>query len=80
MSPLLTLRQRRTDPGEFGRVLSVSMSLNAAGLPIGSAVAGLLIVHSLSVTLIATALIAASAAAAVAMIPGDEQPYPTAAR
>ena len=75
---LLTLRQRRTDPSEFGRVLSVSMSLNVAGLPIGSAVAGLLIVHSLSVTFIAAALVAASAAVAVAMIPADKQSDPVA--
>jgi hypothetical protein len=37
---LLTLRQRRTDPAELGRVLSVSMSLNFAGFPIGTALAG----------------------------------------
>ena len=39
---LLTLRQRRTDPAELGRVLSVSMSLNLAGIPLGSALAGML--------------------------------------
>ena len=77
---LLTLRQRRTDPDEFGRVLSVSMSLNVAGLPIGSAVAGMLIIHSLPATFAAAALVAASAAAAVAMIPADERSDPVASR
>jgi hypothetical protein len=70
---LLTLRQRRTDPAEFGRVLSVSMSLNVAGLPVGSAVAGLLIVRSLPATFAAAALVAALAAAAAALIPADDR-------
>ena len=37
---LLTLRQRRAGPAVLGRVLAVSMSLNLAGLPIGSALGG----------------------------------------
>lgn len=37
---LLTLRQSRTDPQQLGRVMSISMSLNLAGFPLGSAVAG----------------------------------------
>jgi predicted MFS family arabinose efflux permease len=44
---LLTLRQRSTDPAQLGRVLAVSISLNMAGLPLGSALAGTLIPHSL---------------------------------
>ena len=47
----LTLRQRRTDPAELGRVLSVSMSLNMSGGPLGSALAGVLVTWSLSTTL-----------------------------
>jgi MFS family permease len=39
---LLTLRQRRTEPGLLGRVLAVSMSVNMAGLPIGTALGGTL--------------------------------------
>jgi hypothetical protein len=69
---LLTLRQRRTDPAEFGRVLSVSMSLNVAGLPLGSAVAGLLIVRSVPATFAVAALVAGLAAAA-ALIPADDR-------
>jgi predicted MFS family arabinose efflux permease len=44
---LFTLRQRRTDPAWFGRAFAVSMSLNYAGSPIGSAFAGPLVAWSL---------------------------------
>jgi MFS family permease len=71
---VLTLRQRRTDPAELGRVLSVSMSLNMAGGPIGSALAGLLITWSLPATFVVAALSSVLAAGAVALIPaGDDQ-------
>jgi MFS family permease len=66
---VLTLRQRRTDPAELGRVLSVSMSLNMAGGPLGSALAGVLVTWSLPATFVVAALASASAAAAVALIP-----------
>jgi MFS family permease len=39
---LFTVRQRRTDPAWMGRAFAVSMSLNFAGFPIGSALGGLL--------------------------------------
>ena len=39
---VLTLRQRRTDPTWLGRAIAVSMSLNMSGLPIGSALGGML--------------------------------------
>jgi predicted MFS family arabinose efflux permease len=45
---LFTLRQRRTDPAWFGRAFAVSMSVNAVGIPIGSAFAGPQIGWSLS--------------------------------
>jgi hypothetical protein len=69
----LTLRQRRTDPVELGRVLSVSMSLNISGGPLGSALAGALVTWSLSATLAVAALTSVLAAVAVAMIPGDQR-------
>jgi hypothetical protein len=69
---VLTLRQRRTDPAELGRVLSVSMSLNMAGGPIGSALAGALVIWSLPATFAVAALASALAAGAVALIPGDD--------
>ncbi len=48
---MFTLRQRRTDPAWFGRAFAVSMSLNSAGNPIGSALAGPLIAASLNLAL-----------------------------
>jgi hypothetical protein len=68
---VLTLRQRRTDPAELGRVLSVSMSLNMSGGPVGSALAGVLVTWSLPATFAVAALASALAAAAVALIPGS---------
>ena len=65
----LTLRQRRTDPAELGRVLAVSMSLNVAGGPAGSALAGVLVTWSLTGTFGVAALAAVLAAAAVGLIP-----------
>ena len=70
---LLTLRQRRTDPTQLGRVLSVSISLNIAGFPIGSALAGILIPWSLTATVALAGLASALAGAAViALIPTKE--------
>lgn len=68
---VLTLRQRRTEPAELGRVLSVSMSLNLAGGPLGSALGGLLVVWSLSGTFAVAALAATLGAWAVSLIPGE---------
>lgn len=59
---LFTLRQRRTDPAWFGRAFAVSMSVNFIGSPIGSALAGTLIGHSLDVALWAAVGITALAA------------------
>jgi len=39
---LFTVRQRRTHPDWTGRAFAVSMSFNALGVPLGSAIAGLL--------------------------------------
>jgi len=69
----LTLRQRRTDPAELGRVLSVSMSLNMAGGPLGSALAGALVTWSLSGTFVGAALASVLAAAAGALIPSCDR-------
>jgi hypothetical protein len=56
---LLALRQRRTDPRWFGRILAVAMSLNFAGMPVGSALAGPLIERSIPLALLTAAVIAA---------------------
>ena len=69
---VLTLRQRRTDPTELGRVLSVSMGLNMSGGPLGSALAGALVTWSLQGTLVAAALACVLAAMAVALIPARD--------
>ncbi|HEX8995887.1 MAG TPA: MFS transporter [Ktedonobacterales bacterium] len=54
---LFALRQRRTDPAWFGRVIAVSMSLNFAGMPIGSALAGPIVDRSVPLALAFGALL-----------------------
>lgn len=68
---VLTLRQRRTDPARLGRVLAVSMSLNMCGLPIGSAIGGILVTHSTTLALAAAALASVISAAVIALVPRD---------
>jgi predicted MFS family arabinose efflux permease len=48
---LFTIRQRRTDPAWTGRAFAVSMSLNFAGYPVGSLIAGALGVEGLTIAL-----------------------------
>lgn len=55
---LFALRQRRTDPRWFGRVFAVSMSLNFAGVPVGSALAGLVLERSLPLALLLGVVVA----------------------
>ncbi|SDR13588.1 Predicted arabinose efflux permease, MFS family [Rhizobiales bacterium GAS191] len=70
---LLTLRQRRTEPHRLGRVLSISISLNISGFPLGSALAGLLAAHSLSLAFAAAAFASLLAAlASHALIPKQD--------
>ena len=61
---LFALRQRRTDPAWFGRAFAVSMSLNFAGVPIGSAISGPLLEHSIALPLLLGAAISVVAVAA----------------
>lgn len=66
---VLTLRQRRTDPALLGRVTAVSMSINLCGLPIGSALGGMLVTQSVTLALSAAAVASLlSAMAARAML------------
>ena len=68
----LTLRQRRTDPAQFGRVFAISVSLNVVGGPVGSALAGPLIAWSLPGTLwIAAAVTAGGALLPLLVIPAE---------
>lgn len=72
---VLSLRQRRTDPAWLGRVLAVSMSFNMSGLPVGSAIGGILIMRSATLTFAVAALASALAAlVAWVLVPvaGDE--------
>ena len=54
---LFTLRQRRTHVTWIGRAFAVSMALNFAGQPFGSALAGPVINHSLTIALLAAVAI-----------------------
>jgi MFS family permease len=77
---LFGLRQRRTDPSWYGRAFAVSMSLNFAGVPIGSAIAGPLVARSITTSMLVAALCAAvSAGLCLALIPRDEAAAPVVA-
>ena len=67
---IFALRQRRTDPAWFGRAFAVSMSLNIAGQPVGSALFGPLLEHSIALPfLLAAAITAVAVVAALVIIP-----------
>lgn len=72
---LLTLRQRRTDPGWLGRVLSISISLNVAGMPVGSAVGGYLVTRSPALAFTVAGVAALGGAlAAWGLVPAESVP------
>jgi MFS family permease len=52
---MFSMRQRRTDPAWYGRAFAVSMGLNWAGQPIGSAISGPLIHIGLATTFVVSA-------------------------
>jgi MFS family permease len=67
---IFALRQRRTEPAWFGRAFAVSMSLNFAGAPIGSALSGPLLEQSIALPLLLGAAISAVAVVvALVLIP-----------
>jgi MFS family permease len=71
---VLSLRQRRTDPDWLGRVLAVSMSFNLSGLPLGSAIGGMVVMHSPSLAFAIAALASILAAlAAYVLIPAADE-------
>lgn len=70
---MFTLRQRRTDPAWYGRAFAVSMSLNYAGAPVGSALAGPLIGWSLTGALwLIVGLVAVTSILPLALVPKHE--------
>src|SRR2546422_250266 len=70
---LFTLCQRRTDPAWTGRAFAVSMSFNYLGIPVGSALAGIIAARSIewAVAFGAVACLVAGVVA-VALIPSSE--------
>jgi len=52
---MFSLRQRATDPLWFGRAFAVSMNVNFAGYPIGAAIAGALLTHSIALAFLVAA-------------------------
>lgn len=70
---LFTLRQRRTDPAWLGRAFAVSMALNFAGFPIGSAIGGAVVPFSIAAALAAAVLFAIlGAVLSMVAIPAQE--------
>jgi MFS family permease len=71
---VLSLRQRRTDPDRLGRVLAVSMSFNMSGLPVGSAIGGIVVAQSpaLAFGLAAGAAVLAAVAAYFLVPPSED--------
>lgn len=70
---IFALRQRRTDPAWFGRAFAVSLSMNFAGQPIGSALSGPLLERSIALPLLLGAAVSAVAVvAALVLIPAQE--------
>ena len=69
---LFTVRQRRTDPAWMGRAFAVSMALNFAGFPVGSALGGVVVPLSLELA-IGIAIVAQLVAAVLAQrIPRED--------
>jgi MFS family permease len=62
---MFSMRQRRTDPAWYGRAFAVSMGLNWAGQPIGSALSGPLIHIGLRVAFLVAGALALLAAGLV---------------
>jgi MFS family permease len=69
---MFTVRQRRTDPAWMGRAFAVSMNLNFAGFPVGSAIGGFLAAQSIGLAIgVAVAFSLAGAILAALLVPAD---------
>lgn len=72
---LFTIRQRRTDPAWLGRAFAVSMALNFAGFPIGSAIAGAVVPVSIELAFaLAVTATVVGAALGYLTIPARDEP------
>ncbi len=70
---LFTVRQRRTDPAWLGRAFAVSMAMNFAGFPVGSAIGGALSGVSPVAALTSSAALGAVAALlALVVVPAED--------
>ena len=71
---MFSMRQRQTHEAWFGRAFAVSMNLNYAGLPVGSAISGQLVQRSLVLAFIVGAgLTLFSAWLTLALIPAEHR-------
>jgi MFS family permease len=68
---MFSVRQRVTDPEWFGRAFAISMSLNAVGIPLGAAVIGAVIGHSIVFAFVLAGVCTLSAGAWSAIFPFD---------
>lgn len=59
---LLSLRQRRTEPAWLGRIMTVSISVNLIGFPVGTALGGVLATRSVTAALATAAVLAGCSA------------------
>jgi MFS family permease len=72
---MFSLRQRRTRRSWFGRAFAISMSLNFAGMPLGSAISGPILNASITLAVVIAAVLAVASAAVVVKIPANDQPW-----
>lgn len=72
---LLSLRQRRTEPAWLGRIMTVSISVNLVGFPIGTALGGLVVAHSVPAALAVAATLALASATAARLLVPLPNPY-----
>ncbi len=74
---VFALRQRRTHPAWFGRAIAVSMAVNFAGYPVGSALAGQTIVGAALMTLVIAGAVAVLGGALVwRLVPSESAAAP----
>jgi MFS family permease len=74
---MFTIRQQRTDPAWFGRAFAVSASLNFAGYPVGSAIAGAVVGQALQPAIIfAMGMCILAGITAWRLLPEHDHPMP----